>query len=364
MKNIRLSPTDARIWRSNTSVLVDKTGEKLRDITLAETKMVSELQKRARHTRQPMMANMVDGDPSTAIVVSFTEIAPRTLTMKTTIGGFELLDGREHFKRQVLKIHGECQLRKHTGQFMCTVRDPNYQRPTVKDSMRSAPKPEHCQCAKWGAPHAGRHHSICEWNAGAPDDEKALVNHTGEMLHENHRTPAAIPSEKPSILKTPARLNAATAMASNIRPVAPLGMPASSGSVLTMPVQPVVREAPSIIDRAPASPPPPAAPAAPMKVPSPAECVCSQWEWPQGRTADASVHHPICQWKEIWDSSRVPRMLLVNLTTGGVERQATMAEITEASGTTGYITIGDTQYGVVPEGDVNNREQRQAPAAE
>jgi hypothetical protein len=361
MKNIRLSPADARTWRSNTPVLVDEKGERVRDITLAETQMMNELQKKARHTRQPMTADVVEGGVSTDVVVSFTEVAPRTLAMKTFIGGYEVIEGREHFKHQVLKVHGECQLRKHTGQFLCTVREPNFQRPNAKEAARYVPKPESCQCASWGEKHPGRHHKICEWNPKAPPDEQALPDAADVSGGR------AAPVGKPSILDQPTSLNAAVARAEVAGTARPFHSPSRSTTSALGPAQqapirvqpdprpaPVARPAPAPVTTPVAIPPA-------VKMPSPAECVCQGWEWPVGSQKVEGVHHPVCQWKDIWESSQVPRMLLVNLSTGAVERQATMEEINAAKGDKGYINIGGEQYGVVLEADVR---QQQSPAAE
>ena len=95
--------------------------------------------------------------------------------MVSTIDGNEVIEGREFFTRQVLKIHGECQLRSHTGLFMRAVRDQSFSRPTAKDAQRATPRAEHCPCKGWGNPHPGRHHPSCENNAKSPLDEQALA---------------------------------------------------------------------------------------------------------------------------------------------------------------------------------------------
>jgi hypothetical protein len=332
MKILRLSPQDARTWRENRAVLVDENGDHVRPIELQETRILSELQKKARTTRQPMEHHhkymTPSGEVTSHLVVSFKDIAPRTTVMVSTIDGREVVEGRDFFRRQVLKVHGECQLRSHTGQFMCAIRDPNVRRPTAKDAQRQAPRPEHCMCRGWGHAHPGRHHSLCEWNAKAPYEEQALPDEATTMV-EQKILPDTRPAEKPSILQQQprARANAAEAsadVAANI-----------------------------------------SAAVAAATVPHPDTCVCKDFVMPHtGEKRPDGVHHPLCQHKDAWDASHLPKMFLVNLSTGEVSRRATAEEIKEASGDKGYVTIGETQFGVMPEHEVTGVKAGATAAAE
>jgi len=327
MKILRLSPTDARTWRENRSILIDENGDCVRPILLAETRVLSELQKKCRATRQQMEVDFKQttpaGEVTTHIAVMFRDLGPRSTVMVSLVDGYEVIDGRDFFQRQVLKVHGECQLRSHTGQFMKAVRDPNFQRPTAKDAQRHAPRPEHCNCKSWGS-HPGRHHSICEWNLKAPLEEQALPDEASttiieqRLLPETHRR-----MEKPSILdvQTP-RKNAAESR---------------TAAVAAAPV-----------------------PVAP-RIPHPDVCQCKDFAMPNtGEKRPDGVHHPICQFREAWEASSLPKMFLMNVSTGQITRHATSNEI-RASGEKGYITIGDEQYGVVPESEVELK--RVAPSA-
>lgn len=324
MKILRLSPQDARTWRENRSVLVDESGDFIRHIEISETRVLSELQKKSRQTRQPMeheFKHVMNGREVTSrIAVSFKEIAPRTTVMVSTVDGKQIVEGREFFQRQVLKVHGECQLRTHTGQFMRAVRDPNQRRPTAKDANRNAPRPEHCKCKDWGQPHVGRHHTICEWNSKAPLEEQALPNDEtirGSTMNDQKILPDMRPMEKPSILEVKTRKNAAES-----------GITSVEGVPISTPI---------------------------VTIPSPDTCQCEAFSMPDGSPRPKGVHHPLCQYREAWEARSLPKMVLVNLNTGEVSRAATADEIREASGDKPYIVIGEDQYGVVPEEEVRKK---------
>lgn len=322
MKILRLVPADARTWRENRSVLVDAEGNKVRLIELVETRVLSDLQKKCRHTRQPLQVDVdqiLDGKKvTTRIAISFKEVAPRQPpVIVSKVDGHEVVDGREFFKREVFKAHGECQLRDHTGRFMCAVRDPHAKRPTAKDAQRHAPRPDHCQCRTWGEPHPGRHHIVCEWNTKAPIEEQAVpTGATAATLVDQKLLPGTRPVEKPSILQTKVRKNAAE---SGVQPTASPNMPA-----------PAVRQ---------------------LAI-APEACLCKSFAMPDGSVKPEGVHHPICQNREAWELQAMPKRFLVHVDTGQVMRQATKEEIDAASGEHPYITIGDDQYAVLLETEV------------
>lgn len=323
-KVIRLNPTDQRTWRQNQSVLLDPEGNPVRNVSFAESRALADTEKRARHLRQPVRVEVKDGATVTTIVSVPAFISRETLIVKTTIDGHEVVSGREFFKQRVLAAHGECQLRSHTGQFMCSIRDPNVVRPSAKDAMRNAPRPEACPCKDWGEPHAGRHHPICEWNVKAPPDERAHPEDSIQSM--NVPLPVTILKvEKPSILDVPSRK-----LPPPRRPV-----PATVSEVIPLPMTVQATESTRAL--------------------SPAECVCQ--EWAKSPSSEEGKHHPICQWKDAWEtlqSGKEP-MFLVNLTTGEVGRAATIDEINAARGERGYTIIGSDQYGVIPESEVNAR---------
>jgi hypothetical protein len=314
MKIVKLNPTDARFWRQNQSVLVDKEGKFVRNVSLAEIRALGDTERKARHLRQPVRVVIQEGDRTIEIISMPTPVSRETIIIKSTVEGHEVLDGRTHFSNQVLLKHGECQLRTHTGQFMKSIRDPNVARPSAKDAMRNAPLPKNCACAGWGTPHEGRHHSICEWNSKAPPEERAHPE-------DSFQTPTSIPmpsvlmkQEKPSILDTP-------------------GKPAMAAAVAALPM------------------PVPVAMAMPVARP-PEGCVCQGWAKTAG--SEDGKHHPICQWKESWEAMHQPVMYLMDMMTGQVGRKASGQEIQAARGEHGFVLIGETQYGVVTEDEAKS----------
>jgi hypothetical protein len=308
---------------------VDERGDHVRLIELSETRVLSELQKRARATRQPQETDFKvmtpNGEVTSKLAVTFRELAPRTTVMFSTIDGYEVVEGREFFTRQVLKVHGECQLRSHTGLFMRAVRDPHLSRPTAKDAQRAVPRAEHCQCKGWGNPHPGRHHPSCENNAKAPLEEQALPDDSSMSMTSHRVLVDNRPAEKPSVLQTKAahRPNAAEATA-------------QAQSVIAAASQP--------------------------SVPDPMTCICKDFVMPHtGAKRPDGVHHPLCQHKDAWDAMHLPKMFLVSLSTGTVGRRATAEEIREASGDKGYVTIGSEQFGVLPEEEILGAKKEGVP---
>jgi len=336
MKILRLSPQDARTWRENRSVLVDERGDHVRLIELSETRVLSELQKRARMTRQPQETDFKfmtpSGEVTSRLAVTFRELTPRSTVMVSTIDGYEVIEGREFFTRQVLKVHGECQLRSHTGLFMRAVRDPHLARPTAKDAQRAVPRAEHCPCRSWGPQHPGRHHLSCEYNSKAPLEEQAVADDPslmGSMTMTSYRVvPDNRPVEKPSILQQAPRLRPNAAEAT-----------AQAQSAVTAAAQP--------------------------SVPDPMTCICKDFVMPHtGAKRPDGVHHPLCQHKDAWDAMHLPKMFLVNLGTGSIGRRATAEEIQEASGDKGYVTIGSDQFGVMPEEEITGAKKEGVPIVE
>lgn len=348
MKIIRLNVTDARNWRQNQTVLVGEGGKFVRNATFEELRALADVEKKSRHLRQPVRMEIGSADGTKIEIIATPKpISRETMIITSTIGGLDVVSGREHFKNQVLAIHGECQLRTHTGQFMCSVRDPSVQRPSPKDASRNSPKPEHCQCKGWGNPHAGRHHNICEWNMKAPPEERALPE-DGGVQNVPSMTSVITKVDKPSILDMP------------VAPPRPIADPYANATMTMMraPEKPSVllgspvfspepiRQAP-VLQAAAAAVPAPVNPG----IPSPGQCVCQKWD--PTPASEPGKHHPICEWKEPWEAFKGGNkmMMLVNLSTGEVSRRATEDEIRIAAGEKGFILIGEDQYGVVPEAE-------------
>jgi hypothetical protein len=314
MKTLRLNPTDARTWRQNQTVLLDEQGNFVRHLSLNESRALSEVEKKARHLRQVVQLMVPgvgkNGETMVELVATPVQISRETLTVKSKVDGYDVVGGREYFLHQVFLKHGECQVRSHTGQFMKAVRDPNVVRPTAKDAMRNAPRPESCACAGWGVPHVGRHHPICEWNVKAPPEERALPEDSVQFPNAAQLPPPLMKVEKPSILDM------------QKKPPGVIPPPVSHMAVPLTP-QPVV--------------------------PSPAECLCQKFAKTDG--SEDGKHHPVCQWKEAWEAMHQPVMFLMSLSTGDIGRAASGDEIRAARGEQGFVLIGGEQYGVVTEGE-------------
>lgn len=340
MKIVRLNPTDARVWRENRTVLLDAQGSFVRYLGMNESQALTDIEKKARHLRQPVRAEVKEGTRVSILTATPTPISRETIVIKSTVDGLDVLDGRSYFMRQVLDQHGECQIRSHTGQFMRSVRDPSVLRPTVKDASRNAPKPQHCPCASWGMEHPGRHHPICEWNAKAPPDERARAEDSLQAPANMPLPPALVRAEKPSILSSKVTaLGSPTAAPSPVT-MTGAGLPAPLGSpTMTVPGAASVK----------------VTVAAPKPL-APGECFCK--EWAKTPASEDGKHHPICQWKEPWEASvrNEPVMVLVNLQTGEVSRAATADEIATARSEKGFVLIGEDQYGVMPESEAKRLE--------
>jgi hypothetical protein len=318
-KIIRLNPTDARTWRQNQPVLLDSNGAFVRLVSFSESRALGDVEKRARHLRQPVKLAFKD-ESGKSVELSSTpmQLSRETIVLRTTIDGLEVMSGRDYFRKQVLEQHGECQLRSHTGQFMCSIRDPNVVRPSAKDAMRNAPKPSSCPCRDWGTPHEGRHHPICEWNVKAPPDERALPEDSMQSLGMIPVAAPVMKQEKPSILNMPRLPERAVR--------------AAAASAVSAPV----------------------AKAQVMKPVAPEDCVCK--DWAKTAASEPGKHHPICEHKEAWEAWEAnhgvaEKFLLVNLETSEIGRQATAEEARAARSEAGFVLIGDVQFGVITESE-------------
>lgn len=350
MKIVKITPSQVREWRANLPVLVDP-GEPLavvRPLTEREVKIFSELERRAKQSREGQLAVESEGESNERrLAIELLEVNPQTIAMQKTIDGLRVVDGREHFKSRILAKHGECQMRSFTGRLMKTVRDPKKIRPTVGVPL-NAPKPENCPCQEWagpdGLPHPGRHHRVCEWNGKAPLEERALD--AGGIVVDRTApdgTPALekkIEPERPIEYRSMGRAMPppATAMLGN----APIARAQDVPTAVAI----VVEETKKTITPENATD---------DEVPNPSTCVCQEWLRPNGEKGGGD-HHPVCQWKDRWEriGKKIPNgKVLVDLETRAVLRQATLEEEEEARGDRGYCTVAGRPYGVVPAGEVS-----------
>jgi hypothetical protein len=153
-----------------------------------------------------------------------------------------------------------------------------------------------------GAAHPGKHHPVCQFNDKAPIEERGTFNDVGMT----------------------ATLQQAASQATPVMVAAPV--------------------------------PAPAVPS----VPSPQNCHCKPWALPDGTAKPENVHHPVCEFKERWESANPPtdeRYFIVNLETLHAMREATPKEVeeAEAAAATGgvmVVNIDDVTYGVMLESDI------------
>jgi len=334
MKIVRLTPVDARTWRENRLVLVDKEGKLMRTLSAGETKVLADLTRKAKHTRRLSTSELVENGSSVKIVVT-PSIMQRTVLVKQEIDGGDVMTGRDYFTSQVLSQFGECQLRTLTGQIIKTVRDPSLARPKANASSNRAPHPDSCQCKGWGEKHDGRHHKICEWNSQAPIDQQALEEEPSSIPILEHKNVGR------SVLDGKGPANRVVAP-----PSKPAAVPVPRGSSI------LGSRAVGVVAVAGAAPA-----AAKQDVWSPAECPNKCLAWAKAQGSVEGEHHPICQYKEAWEASKISvggaPMYLMSLANGQVSRAATAEEITEAN-EKGYIVIGEEQFAVVPEAETKS----------
>jgi hypothetical protein len=342
MKINRLSPVDARIWRDNKLVLLDKEGKFVRYVSSGECKVFSDLGKKVKHARPvaPMSSSLIENGKTVKLTVVPTLIKRNVVLTQHIDDDLTVMTGREFFKTQVLLYHGECQLRTHTGQFICTIRDPS--KPRSMRGGNRAPHPDVCQCKPWGESHEGRHHKICTWNASAPLDQQAVESDSIGAVVATHGP--VVSAGKPSLLSGPS-----TKVVTHAAPPAPKAQPPKT--LLRAP------DSTTEMMATPAAAPPP------PRFFAPTDCPNGCLHWVKTEGSIDGEHHPLCMHKDAWEASKLEAgsagasgpMFLVNLATREVSRQASLEEIEEASGEKGFITIGSDQYGVVPESEIKVR---------
>lgn len=295
-KVIRLSGADQRRWNSHASVVVGAGGDPLRVLGPREVDVMFQLGRFVREKRQSARAKI----PGTEITIEARLEKLEGSTAQEArfyVDGLRIEDMREVMSREFLQKHGECQLRMTNGKFLAVIRDPSKERSTPADAQRTSPRPENCVCRDWGSAHPGKHHAICEHNQKAPPEER------GE---------SAVSDKDIELI------------GAGIEPKGP-PVPISK--------MPIVEERSAQV------------------MPDPDKCVCSTWQREEG--APGSGHHPICEWRDPWESRSRKEEFLSDVATGERVRAATQAEVEEADENekrTGsrMIAIGDKSYAVVP----------------
>lgn len=327
MKIIRMTPDAIRAWKTNVSHLIDDQGVVYRPLSNDEDKAISAVVALARKSRKTEKRVMTMSNGGVAHAIEVEVVIKRTgrndseyLVGDTYVsspqkGRYRYVSGREVIAAQLLAKHGECQLRHPNGTIIKVIRDLSTHRPTFKESLQTAPRPENCSCASWGNPHPGVHYATCPWNRLAPPDEQAPAPPTEAELA--HLPPIALASlaRKDVIVSTP------------------------DSRQVTMEAEPLD---------------------------SPEECRngCLSWAVPEGRRITPGQHHPTClffmKWKQ--KTSQEREFWLVDLLSGMRVRQATQEEVGEsdvAHDRTGsrVIQIDDVPYAVTAAADTPEREQ-------
>lgn len=195
MKIVKLLREDFARWRENLTHLVDDTGtvQKLMPPGQLE-KTVSAVVRQAKQQgkSQEQTFNIGAEQHTIAVKLKRTGSGQSEFLVEVRIDGLRPISGRDIIAAEKLALHGECQLRHPNNTILKIVRDPRTHRPTFKESMQVAPKPENCPCKEWGRPHPGVHYATCQWNRLAPPEEQAPVGPTEQELRELPK--AAFPS--------------------------------------------------------------------------------------------------------------------------------------------------------------------------
>lgn len=311
MKVLRMTGSAARAWRENVPHLVDSEGNVVLQISPSREKSISAVIREARKKRQTISMNVstgVSGEAPIAVVVTVkkTGHGQDDITWMTTVDGLRYVSGRDIVAADLFEKHGEVQLRYPNGTIARVVRDPGKKRPKFEDSLKTSPKPEHCECRNWGNAHEGRHHATCRWNASAPPEEKAQL-----------------PPTEADLVGLP-----------------PPELPKNTSVVVSTPDSPVV-------------------PAPSIDPPETCRHDCLNWAVPGGRTISPGSHHPACPFVRSWEiqQSREKAFVLVDVSTGERLRRATEEEKGEAElavKKTGasIIHIDERPYAVVAESEL------------
>lgn len=204
---VKVTKEEIRQWRNVASMLIDPSGTPLREVTELERKILSELSKRAREKKRGVEWS----DGQKVIRVLLVEDKPGIWKLEKTIDGLGIENGRTLLRKKFFEKYGECQLRKPSGHFHATIRNPDSEqtnemreelarrrdrkihggklrefgktkedtfggtfapidpktsgKPTKHKSQKNAPiSPDKCDCQKWAKTEGsvdGEHHPIC-----------------------------------------------------------------------------------------------------------------------------------------------------------------------------------------------------------
>lgn len=335
MKIVKLDKQQLTDWRTNTSHLVDDDGHLVAKLdpdlerALGTVTLTAKGQKKSVSQRVAIGRAPNRREYHIEVTVQRLGRDMNDVTLSQSIDGHRVVSGRDVLCAQMLQEHGECQLRWPNGVILKVVRDPSRHRPTFKESLQVAPRPEHCPCKNWGVPHPGRHFSTCEWNRLAPPEEQALTDHVTqaeiEMLPTGAlRGLARQPTPNPAVVPIAAKVD------------------------------------------------PRAVVIAPPELDSPESCRngCLSWATPKGIPIPAGQHHPTCLFAKPWaiKTARETPRWLVDLHTGEKVRVATDAEVGEAdiaakkSGSP-IIHIDETSYAVILESELDAAAELGDPGA-
>lgn len=319
MKIIRMTSKALAAWKENVSHLVDYEGHIVRKLTNDEDRAVAAVIKKARQSRKPMEAEMTVANGTTMKKLQVKVDVRRTgrgdgdFSHSTTVDGGRYVSGRDVICAKLLAEHGECQLRQPNGTILKVLRDPGVKRPTFRDSLQTAPKPDNCPCVSWGKPHPGTHYSTCPWNRLAPPEERAPAGPTAEEME-------TLPEE---------------AFAALARP--------TDGTMGTVTVARVEKDQ-VVMESEPLDPP------------ETCRNECLKWAVPAGRTIQEGQHHPLCVFAEKWAlrTMREEPFWLVNIRNGEKVRRATdeeraKAQIAATRTGSPVIDVDEAPYAVVSE---------------
>lgn len=293
MKIVKVNKEFLAKWRANVAHLVDDGGHLVCELERPLANHLAVITRTARSQRKTITQKVAVGSREHLIRVDVQRagINADDLALTPTIDGHRVVTGREVLCAQMFQLHGECQLRWPNNVILKVIRDPNVHRPTFAESQQIAPRPEHCPCKNWGAPHPGTHYPTCHWNRLAPPDERAPSDQVPE---EEVRV---LPTEAFETLKQRPASNPATT---------PITARVDPSAVVTPSDEPD----------------------------SPETCrnQCSSWATPKGFPIPKGQHHPTCIFARAWaiKTARETPRWLIDLNTGQKVRHATDEEVGEA----------------------------------
>lgn len=306
-----------REWKVNASHLVDDEGfvRSVLDPSLESSLAAVQRTAKQKMKSQEIVVAIGKSKLTIAVVITRTGRSNEEYTIETTVDGQRVVSGREIIEARLLHENGECQLRHRNGRILKVIKDPAVHRPTFKESLQTAPKPNNCSCASWGKPHPGVHYSTCPWNRLAPPDEQAAEVPTEAELAHLPRQAFASLSRSPGAPVTVSRPDP----------------------------KEVVKEA------------------TPLDAPETCRHSCLQDPTPKNVPIPDGQHHPMCPFAMAWArkiSKEIPQWL-VDVNTGERVRLANDLEIGQADVAAKrmgarIIHVNDVAYAVLLETDLGS----------